>query len=393
MLPIAPSPHALPVARRPALRVTGRRQRLALALVLLACAGVGIVALLAEPQAPAPGPALAEAGQPALSVAVTHLQTTTLPTRVFANGDIGAWQEASIGTEANGLRLVEVAVNVGDRVKRGQVLARFASQTIEAELAHSRATAEEAQEVLVEASANGQRARTLQESGALSAQQIQQYLSAERTAQARLDAARAMVRTQQLRLAQTQVLAPDDGVISARTATLGAVLPAGQELFRLIRGGRIEWRAQVSAADLVRLQPGQPARVTGAGGEIVEGRLRILSPMVDPQTRNGLVYVDLPPSAGLRAGMFARGEFDLGSRQAQTLPQRAVQMRDGFDYVLRIGADSRVTQSKVSTGQRAGERVEILDGLSAEDRVVASGAAFLGEGDRVQVVADGGSAQ
>ena len=270
-------------------------------------------------------------------------------------------------------------------MSRGQLLARFFADTIEAELAYSRATTAEAQEVLVEASANGQRARVLQKSGALSAQQIQQYLSAERTAQARLDAAKAMLRTQQLRLAQTHVFAPDDGIISARAASLGAVLPAGQELFRLIRGGRIEWRAEVSEADLQRLQPGQLARITVAGGGTLDGRLRVLAPVVDTQTHNGLVYVDLPPSDVVRVGMFARGEFDLGSREVRTLPQSALQLRDGFSYVMRVGADSRVTQAKVTVGRRSGDRVEIIDGVEAQDRVVVSGTAFLGDGDLIHV--------
>lgn len=365
---------------------------LVLAFVGLALAGITLFGMLAEHEPATLPPATAAAGgQPALTVALTTLQSATFPTRIAANGNIGAWQEASIGTEADGLRLVEITVNVGDRVTRGQLLARFAADTVEAELAYSRATAAEAQEALVEAAANGERARVLQKTGALSAQQIQQYLSAERTAQARLDAARATVRTQQLRLAQTQVLAPDDGVISARTATLGAVLPAGQELFRLIRGGRIEWRAEVAAADLDRLQPGQRARITTAGGDTVEGRLRILSPMIDTQTRNGLVYVDLPPSDAVRVGMFARGEFDLGGRQVQTLPQTALQLRDGFSYVMRVGEDLRVVQAKVTTGRRSGDRVEILDGLGADDRVVAFGTAFLGDGDLIRVAGEGRS--
>jgi len=362
---------------------------LVLAFMGLVLAGITIVGMLAEYKPGTLPPATAITEQPTLTVAVTTLQTATFPTRIAANGDIGAWQEASIGTEANGLRLVEITVNVGDRVTRGQLLARFAADTVEAELAYSRATAAEAQEALVEAAANGVRARVLQKTGALSAQQIQQYLSAERTAQARLDAARATVRTQQLRLAQAQVLAPDDGVISARAATLGAVLPAGQELFRLIRGGRIEWRAEVAAAELDRLQPGQRARITTAGGYTVEGRLRILSPMIDTQTRDGLVYVDLPPSDFLRVGMFARGEFDLGGRQVQTLPQTALQLRDGFSYVMRVGEDLRVVQAKVTTGRRSGDRVEILDGLGADDRVVAFGTAFLGDGDLIRVAAEG----
>src|SRR5690606_17074369 len=144
--------------------------------------------------------------------------------------------------------------------------------------------------------ANAARARELQTTGALSAQQINQYLTAERTARARLEAQRAAGRAQQLRLSNTRVLAPDDGVISARSATVGAVLPAGQELFRLIRKGRLEWRAEVPATDLARIEPGMAVTVTAGGGAPIAGKVRVVAPTVDAQTRNGIVYVDLQAS-------------------------------------------------------------------------------------------------
>lgn len=331
-------------------------------------------------------PAASAAPKPALTVTVTSPQPASVPLKIAANGNIAAWQEASVGTEANGLRLAEVKVNVGDVVKRGQVLARFTPDTIAAELAQTRAAVAEAEATLAEASANAQRARELQATGALSAQQINQYLTAERTAQARLEAQRAAAKTQQLRLAQTQVLAPDNGVISARSATVGAVLPAGQELFRLIRGGRLEWRAEVSAADLAQLKPGVAAAVTPAGGTPIVGKLRMVAPTVDPATRNGIVYVDLPQPGSARAGMFARGEFEIGQTQGLSLPQSAVLLREGFSYVLQVGPDSKVQQVKVSTGRRWADRVEITGGVERNARVVASGGGFLGDGDLVRVV-------
>jgi RND family efflux transporter MFP subunit len=249
-----------------------------------------------------------------------------------------------------------------------------------------RAQVAEAEAALAEAQVNAKRARELESSGALSDQQINQFLTAERTAQARLDAQRAQARVQGLRLGQTQVLAPDDGVISARSATVGAVLPAGQELFRMIRQGRLEWRAEVPAADLARLKPGLPASVTPVGGATIAGKVRMVAPTVDPQTRNGLVFVDLAPSREARAGMFARGEFDVGRGEGLTLPQSAVLTRDGFSYVLRVGTDARVVETKVTVGQRVGDRIEITGGLPPEARVVASGLSFLSDGDTVRVV-------
>ena len=323
----------------------------------------------------------------ALTVTVAQPQTATLSRSITANGNIAAWQEASVGTEANGLRLADVKVNVGDVVKRGQVLATFAPDTMQADVAQIRAAVAEAEATLAEASANAQRARTLQATGALSDAQINQYLTAERTAQARLEAQRANANMQQLRLKMTQVLAPDNGVISARSATVGAVLPAGQELFRMIRQGRLEWRAEVAAADMASLKPGMAALVTAGSGAAVQGKVRMVAPTVDPQTRNGLVYVDLPAGGDVRAGMFARGEFEIGTGSGMTLPQSAVLLRDGFSTVLRVGPDSKVTQVKVGVGRRVGDRIEIVSGLPPDARVVSSGAGFLTDGDTVRVVA------
>ncbi len=361
--------------------------RLLLVATPIAVALTALVVTLAVHAADKPADKnTAAPAKPALTVTVTTPQASTVPLRIAANGNVAAWQEASIGTEANGLRLAEVRVNVGDVVKRGQVLATFAADTIAAELAQTRAAVAEAEATLAEASANAQRARELQATGALSAQAINQYLTAERTAQARLEAQRAAAKTQQLRLAQTQVLAPDNGVISARSATVGAVLPAGQELFRLIRGGRLEWRAEVAAADLAQLKPGFAAAVTPAGGTPIVGTVRMVAPTVDPATRNGIVYVDLPQPGTARAGMFARGEFAIGQAPGLSLPQSAVLLREGFSYVLQVGPDSKVRQVKVSTGRRWADRVEITGGLDKNVRVVASGGGFLGDGDLVRVV-------
>ncbi|WP_010106954.1 efflux RND transporter periplasmic adaptor subunit, partial [Verminephrobacter aporrectodeae] len=200
-------------------------------------------------------------------------------------------------------------------------------------------------------------------------------------------AAQAGVDAQRLRLAHTRVLAPDSGVISARTATVGAVVSAGNELFRMLRRGRLEWRAEVTASELHRIQPGIKVRVTPADGSTVEGSVRMVAPTVDPLTRNALVYVDLPAHAQLRAGMFARGEFALGDSEALTVPQEALVLRDGFAYVFVLDARQRVQQRKVQTGRRVADRVEVLSGLDAQASIAVRGAGFLNDGDLVRVVA------
>jgi len=345
----------------------------------------GCLAFAAE--APTAKPTAPAAPQKtALTVSLVSPQSGDWPQRLGAHGNVAAWQEAVIGAEGAGFRLIEVLVNVGDAVKRGQLLARLNDSTVAADVAQTRASLAEAQAAADEARANADRARELGPTGVISAQQILQWLTAERTALARVDALKARLLAEQLRLSQTRVLAPDSGVISARSATVGAVVQPGQELFRLIRGGRLEWRAEVPAAELSRLRAGMPVRVTPAGGATVQGRVRMVAPTVDASTRNGLVYVDLPAPGDARAGMFARGEFELGQSKGMTLPQSAVVLRDGFSYALQVSPQSRVSMVKLVTGRRVGDRIEILAGLDASAKVVASGGGFLSEGDTVRVV-------
>jgi RND family efflux transporter MFP subunit len=327
--------------------------------------------------------------KPALTVTTGTPQRASLPIRLAANGNVAAWQEALIGSESGGLRLAEVRVNVGDVVKKGQVLAVFAAETVDADVAQARAAMQEAQANAAAARADAQRARALKDTGAFSEQQIMQYETAERTAAARVAAAQAALAQQQLRLKYTQVVAPDSGIISSRSATVGAVVGVGAELFRLIRQGRLEWRAEVTSSELAHIVPGTPVLVRAASGSELAGRVRTIGATVDTQTRNALVYVDLPtslaPNAPFKAGMFATGQFQLGESGALTVPQQAIAVRDGFSYVFRLGRDQHVNQLKVSTGRRVGERVEVTGGLPPDAVIVVTGAGFLNDGDLVRV--------
>ncbi|MGI9133166.1 MAG: efflux RND transporter periplasmic adaptor subunit [Rhodoferax sp.] len=349
----------------------------------LAVCALTLLLPVAQGQDARPSPAV----RPAMTITTALPVLTTLPLSLAANGNIAAWQEASVGSEANGLRLAEVRAAIGDVVQRQQVLAVFAADSVAAEVAQAQAAVAEAQAQSADAAANAERARAFQASGMMSAQQISLLLTGEQTARARLESARAMLVVQQLRLKQTEVLAPDAGIISARNATVGAVVGTGTELFRLIRQGRLEWRAEVTAAELPRIKVGTQARVSTAGGTTVDGKVRMVAPTVDAQTRNALVYVDLlgGTSAGVKAGMFARGNFVLGSSAALTLPQQALVVRDGFHYVFRVGTDQRVTRLRVEVGRRLGEQVEISSGLTASDRIAVAGAGFLNDGDSVRV--------
>jgi HlyD family secretion protein len=332
----------------------------------------------------------------ALTVNTVQLSPAVLNATVPANGNIASWQEALIGSEVNGLLLTEVLVNVGDQVKRGQVLARFSASTINADIAQAAANLAEAKAAAIEASGNANRARSIKDTGALSAQQIDQYISTEASTKAHVEAAEASLNLQRVKLRQASVVSPDSGIISSRTATVGAVASAGQELFRLVRQGRLEWRAEMTSADVSKIKLGMTAELTLPDGNVLKGKVRAVAPSIDSQTRNAIVYVDLPRSSA-KAGMYARGKFVLANTQALTLPASAVVIKDGFSYVMQVedspastdtksSPNKRVKQIKVETGRRSGDVVEVLNLEANDANYVASGGAFLADGDVVRVV-------
>ena len=357
---------------------------LALAAVLL----VVFFVFVRKPASPAePTPAgTSAAPKAAMTVTVTQPSSDDLAIALQANGNVSAWQEASVGAELAGLRLATVNVNVGDVVKRGQVLATFARETTEAESLQGKAAQMQAEASYENAKADADRARSIQDTGALSKSQIAQYLTAEKVAKAQWEAAKAAYGATQVRLGNTQVKAPDDGIISARGATVGAVVGAGQELFRLVRQGRMEWRGEVTPSEVGRIKVGQKVQVTAATGLQIAGQVRAIAPTADAQTRNVLVFVDLPRHNDLKAGTFAKGSFALGQSPALTVPTQSIVVRDGNNFVFVIDATSKASQRKVVTGRRVGERVEVLSGLKADESVAVQGAGFLNEADLVKVV-------
>ena len=336
--------------------------------------------------APPPGTAAGPA-RPALTVQTVTPVRGQVPLTLTAQGGIAAWQEAIVGTQSNGLRLTRLHAQVGDWVRKGQLLAEFAADTVHADLLQARAALLEAQAQAADARSNADRARSIADTGALSTQQIHQFDTAAKATSARVEAARAALDAQQLRLGYTRVLAPDAGVIAARSATVGAVVPAGTELFRMVRQGRLEWRAEVVARDLPRLQPGQKARVRTPAGTMLDGTVRQIAPTLDAQRRVALVYVDLPDAMahGARAGMYASGTFVLGEAAGWLVPQSAVVSRDGLSYVFAVGPDGRVQQRRVETGARMGEQVQILQGVDGSAPLVRTGGGFLNDGDTVSV--------
>ncbi|MGA3891793.1 efflux RND transporter periplasmic adaptor subunit [Ralstonia nicotianae] len=315
--------------------------------------------------------AMPEQPAAALTVTVAAASQAQWPATLEASGAIAPWQEAVIGAQVSGLRLADVRVNVGDQVKRGQVLAVFDADLLRADEARLKATWQQAE-------ANRQRALQLKGSGAISEQDVLQY-----TTQA--DVAKAQLLSTQLQLRYAEVIAPDDGVISARSATLGTVSNSGQELFRMIRQSRLEWRGELTAAQLAQMQAGQRIRLALPDGTAAAARVRQTAPSLDGQTRLGLVYADIEPGSGARAGMYAKGNVVLAQSAAVTVPAVSVVIRDGRSYVPKLSGTDKVVLQAVTVGRRQGDAVEIVSGIAAGDKVVVQGAAFLNDGDIVRV--------
>lgn len=352
---------------------------------LLVALAAGLLLAL-QPADAADAAADKPASKAALTVAAEQPRSETWPRTLAANGSLAAWREVLVGTEATGQRIERVAVDIGQRVKQGQLLAQLASASLAAELAATQASLLEAQASAQDAAATAARMKSLAGSEAVSAQQVEQAQAADAAARARVAALQARVKADALRLSHTRVVAPVDGVVATKEAVEGGLPQPGQNLFTLIRDGRLEWRAEVPGADLAGLAPGQKVRITPAGGTAVDGKVRVVAPTVDPTTRMGRVLVDVPAGGAARAGMFARGEFVLGEAPVLTLPQSALLLRDGFAYVFRIEG-TKVRQLKVEAGRRQGDRVEIRAGLKGGEAVVQQGVGFLADGDTVKVAA------
>jgi RND family efflux transporter MFP subunit len=327
-----------------------------------------------------------ETKHPALTVTTVSPKMVDWPILVPLSGGIFPWQEASVSSQASGLRIENLLVDVGDEVKKGQLLAELDRETLNARLAQQQASVRVAEAALAEAKANARRAREVRGSAAMSEQQISQYLIAEQSAKASVEAAKAGLKSIQLLLNQTHIYAPDSGVITKRNASLGQVVQAGTLLFSMIRQNRLEWRADVSAEQVQKMAVGQKALLQLGDGVRVEGKVRIISPNFNAATRMGEVYVALAQNSAVRAGMFASGSILTAMKKAIVIPSSAVILRDGYSYVFLVNGQNKVRQEKVKTGRRQQAEVEILSPLPLNSQVVDTGGAFLNDGDTVLVV-------
>jgi HlyD family secretion protein len=354
----------------------------------------------------------AQATQNLPAIRVVKVAQRLLTDRTIVTGSIEAVEEVYVQPQVDGLRIETLAADVGDVVKKGAVLATLSDDALllqksQLDANHAKVLAVGAQlnAQLMEAKVNAAdaekqavRAEILSKSGAVASSQSEQLRATAAAAAARVNSARqaimanvadvnvvdAQIRDIDLKLARTDIKAPVDGVISARTARIGAIAAgAGQPLFTLIRDNAVELKADVAEGDLLKLKPGQIVHISVAGTNTgVSGKVRTIEPTIDATTRLGTVRITVDDPAMARVGMYASAEVIISARNVLSAPLTAVTSEKDGIFVRKIVGNEVKTQ-KVETGVQDGDYVEIMSGLSENDVVVEKAGAYVRDGDRI----------
>lgn len=349
------------------------------------------------------------------SIVVTEAVERQLTDKVVATGTIRAVQEVYVQPLVDGLSIRSLDADIGDSVEKDAVLATLNDDALileksqleanrakaEAGLAQYKAQVIEAQANLDDAVRQRDRAVKLGKTGTSSVSQVEQATAAAEVADARLQAARQSVSVGEadikvvdsqianidLKLARTGVKAPVAGIVSARNAKMGAIASgAGEPLFTLIRDGELELVADLSETEIRKVEPGQKAIVRLAGGrDTIEGVVRLVSPTVDAESRQGFIRIDIDEASGARAGMYGSAEVIVAEKTALALPLSAV-TTDRNGSFARMVDNGVVRQAKIETGIQDGALIEVSGGLKAGDIVVEKAGAFVRDGDRINPV-------
>ena len=318
-----------------------------------------------------------------ITVNLVSPEASTFARGIAATGTVSARDELLIGSDANGVRLMEVLVDVGSVVQKGQLLARGDDRQLQAQLAQQVAMVKQAQADFAQAKANLERAEKLTDF--FSVETIQTRRTAAATAAAKVDLAIAQRDELQIKVAHTRVVAPASGIVSKKNAMVGTVVQSGTELFRLIKDGELEWRAELPSHSLAKIEKDSLVNIFLDDGKSIAATVRLVAPTIDANTRNGMVYVSLPRGVALKAGGHARGEIVTASAQSPSLPESAVLSRDGYSFVYVVGADKIAHQIRIETGSRQNGLVEVSSGLQSGAQVVGTGAGFVKDGDLVRI--------
>ncbi len=351
--------------------------------------------------------------EPAAAVTIVRAAVAPLEETLLVTGTFVPRLEVLVAPEVEALRVMELLVEEGDRVTKGQVLARLEQESLQALLAQNDAARAKANAAYAQAQSNIvaaearrvetnnalERAKPLSKSGALSDSTLDQREAAARTAVAQLkvaedglklaEAERAQVEAQRRditwKLSRTEVRAPVDGIVSRRNARLGGLASgsaAAQPMFNIIAQGEIELEAEVPERDLARLAPGQVAVVAVAGATDAKGTVRLVMPEVDRATRQGRVRITVAENAAVRIGNFGRGTVLLRKSEALVLPATAVLFGADGAYVQIVHAN-RIVSRRITAGLHTADVVEIKAGVAVGEVIVAKAGTFLRAGDLV----------
>lgn len=357
-----------------------RRTRL---IVILSLIGVALFIAFLVYKARAPKPSTPPAPPPTVSVIVPG--TSLVSDRVSAVGSISARRDMPVGVVGDGGMISSIRVEAGQYVKQGQVLAEIDSAVQRAQLQQLQAATQQAQADARLAQSELDRALALVDRGFISKADIDRKTATRDSAKARVAVAQAQVREMQERLNRLAIRAPEAGLVLERKVEPGQIVsPGSGALYRIAAGGQMELRALIAEQDMPGLSVGQNATVTPVGSKnLYTGKLWLLEPVIDPQTRQGTARIALPQAGELRAGGFANVSIDGAQAQRPRLPQSAILVDASGSYVLVVGADDVVKRVPVTTGTITKQGVVVTSGLTGTERVVQSAGAFLNPGEKV----------
>lgn len=365
--------------------VRRRRQRVVAVLVVL---GLALFIAFLVYRAGRPGPVVASSGPPAVSVMAPGL--SPVADLVSATGSLAARHDMPVGVQGEGGSIVAIRAEAGQYVGRGAVLAEIDSRVQRAQLARLQASLAQADADARLAQAELDRATQLVERGFISKADIDRRTATRDSARAQVDVARAAVREMRERIEQLTIRAPEAGLVLERRIEAGQVVTMGAEpLFRIAAGGQIEVRARIAEQDMHRLRVGQEATVTPIGSEQrYAGKLWLLEPLIDINSREGMARILLPASAGLRPGGFANVTIEGGATQRPVVPQSAVLVDGAGQYILIVNGENIVERRDVKIGAVSEAGVAITSGLTGAEQVVVRAGAFLRPGETVTPLAE-----
>lgn len=337
-------------------------------------------------------PATEPAADASQVVTVISPSQDAITRRIEATGTLAARNDIAVSAVGEGGRIVRVNVDAGDWVKQGQVLAVIDRSVQSQQLASLRAQIGVAQADLDLAQSELERALQLVERGFVSKADVDRKTATRDGARARVRAAQASVREAEARTARLDIRAPVSGLVLERMAETGQTVTQGSgTLFRMARGGDFELLARLNENELAFLSVGTPALVTPTGTDLrISGRVWQISPVIDPQTRQGTARIALPFSKALRPGGFASAEIRAGEVTAAVVPESAIMDDEKGEYVYVVDQENRVRRRDVTTGLVTKDGIAITYGVNGNERIVARAGGFLNVGDEVKPRLQGG---